>query len=370
MRLEQKKQVAMGTALMLAVLLALSCEDSDVTVPDGSTITLVANPASVQIDQEGGETEGSSSIVAQVLDSNNIPLEDVPLFFTTTAGTLTSGGQPTDTDDVGVATDTLTLKLNGDPNTVTVKVKGTGLEATIEITKVVNTGAVDPVAKIVATPATGQRTGLPFSFDGKDSTKDPNVELTCFDWKITSSKKVFVGGTSGCATCSTPGSPTCKNSCVTRTPTPEILTLTIGEEGDETLDQDLAVVLRVSDEPAIVDDCNNASTPDPSLFGPFPATLNYQLRCDATDPFVEAGPNQAESLSANGGVVTVTLVATASDPEDPHLDYVWDCGNGDGGSGQTVTCQYTVVDQYTATVIVTNDCGRVKSDSLVVTVSS
>jgi len=368
MRLEQRKRIAVGAALMLAVVFVLSCEDSNVTVPDGSTITLVANPASVQIDQEGGETEGSSTIVAQVLDSNNIPLEDVPLFFTTTAGSLASGGQPLDTDDVGVATDTLTLKLNGDPNSVTVKVKGTGLEATIDVTKVVNIGAVDPVAKIVANPATGQRTGLPFTLDGSTSTKDPNTELTCFEWKISSSVKVFVGGTSGCAVCATPGSATCKDSCVERGPSPkDVLQLKIGNVGDENLDQDLSVVLRVSDEPSIV--CNNTTPPNDTLFGPFPATLNYQLRCDSTDPFVDAGPNQAKSLATSGGVVTVTLQATASDPEDPQLDYIWECGNGQGSATQTVTCQYTVVDQFTATVTVTNDCGRVKSDSLIVTVS-
>jgi len=84
------------------------------------------------------------------------------------------------------------------------------------------------------------------------------------------------------------------------------------------------------------------------------------------DPVVDAGSDRSGSLGQSGGVVSLILHATASDPEDPYLDFIWNCGNGSGGTGPSVTCTYTTLGDFLATVAVTNDCGRTAVDSLIV----
>ncbi len=377
--------------LVILALMAASCEDSDISAPEGSVITLTAS-GPIFIDQTKGQTQGSTTVIAQLVDSTGLPVDDIPLFFTTTSGLMAStsnvcgsGGACTDgnpclsnadcpdlpdvveTNENGIATDVLTMRLLEDQSTATVVVKGTSLEASVAITKTVYLGT-DPVAHIVATPAVGQRTGLPFSFDGSSSTTDPNLDVECFEWEIASSLDVFDPFAAGCAPCAVPGTALCSDSCTDRGKAKNILSLKIGSVGDSTLDQDLLVVLRVSDDPTIV--CTNSAPADPGKFGPFPATLSYTIRCDTTPPTVNAGGNQSGSLSASGGVVSLGFSASASDPEDTQLDFLWDCGNGTGGTQQSVTCSYTNQGVFTATVTVTNDCGIQAQDSLVVTINT
>lgn len=374
------------------MLVTAGCEDSDVTAPSGSTVTLIAQPASVFIDQTQGQLEGSTLLVAQVTDANGLPLADIPVFFTTTTGLLASitnrciSGACTltadlcandaqcpaadtpsiKTDNSGIATDTLTLRLFEDDDMATVTVKGTNLEQRVEIAKNVNTGPIDAVPNIVPTPTGGQRTGLPFTFDGTTSTHDPQVEIECYNWELFSSKKVFDANSSGCVECPVPGSVLCSQSCESRSTNNGILALSIGQVGDSSLDQDIAVILRVSDDPSIV--CQNGMPVDEDLFSPVQDTLIYPIRCDVTAPFVEAGGNQGGSLSANGGTVSLSLTAIASDLEDTVLAYSWQCGNGQGAASQTVVCNYTSQGTFQATVTVTNDCGLTSQDSLVVSI--
>ena len=59
--------VATGAILLALAVLTVGCEDSDVTAPNGSTMILLASPASVFIDQDAGDTFGQTSIIAQVV---------------------------------------------------------------------------------------------------------------------------------------------------------------------------------------------------------------------------------------------------------------------------------------------------------------
>jgi hypothetical protein len=276
-----------------------------------------------------------------------------------------------ETDSNGIATDILTLRLIEDPDSVVVTVKGSTLLTNHTVTKTVNLGPADPVASIVSDPPLGQRTGLPFQLDGTASTFDPQVNPECYDWSILSNKAVFdAAAGAGCVTCNLLIPSSCRTQCTDRGPALSILTLAIGTVGAADLDQDLAVTLRVSDDPSIV--CNNTQPVDESKFSQFSDTESYLIRCDLTDPLVEAGPDRFESLSANNGTVELTLTATASDPEDTELHYNWDCGNGQGQQGDglsTVTCTYTTEGTNTATVTVQNDCGRAAQDSLIVQIN-
>jgi hypothetical protein len=368
-----------GVAVLLLLALVPACESTDVTAPANSTIILQAVPASVLINQDAGETQGSTQIYALILDKGGQPLKDIPVIFTSTAGRLDSenfcnisnectrtGAACTDdtdcpppstpavkTNDEGVAIDRLTLRLFQDTAaTADVTATTSVISQKVTVTKIVALGPVDPVAVITANPASGQRTGLPFSFDGSSSTFDPQVELTCFEWVITSNLD-WTGGE-------------CIGLCVGKTQTirgPDKASITLHVDEDQV---DLSAQLRVSDVDNVV--CNNVTTPSSNDFSK-PKTISYQIRCDLTDPVVDAGPNQFASLAAHNGEVPITLTATASDPESGPMDYQWDCGNGEGGSQQSVVCTYTSEGIYTAKVIVTNDCGRASQDGLNVNIN-
>jgi hypothetical protein len=358
--------------------------------PGGGVLTLIASPASVVIDVEAGETEGTTTLIAQALHASGLPVGEIPVFFTSTGGLLgsvhnvcdaagqcTRSGGPCSNDDdcpvlppeavetnaSGIATDSLTLRLIEDPDEVVVTAQALGATASTTVQKIV-TGPANPVAVISATPSGGQLTGLPFLLDGSGSTFDPEVDgITCYDWSIVSSNAPFEPGDS-CVPCSGAG---CTAACSTRSAVDPIVVLTIGQQGNPDLDQDLTVTLRVSDDPSIVDECTDSGMPDDNKFSASVDTISYLIRCDLTDPMVDAGPDVFASLGGEGQV-PVALSAVAFDPEDPDLDYVWNCGNGTGGTEQTVTCVYETAGVFAASVTVENDCGLTSEDSLVVTI--
>ena len=79
----------------------------------GINILVTANPATV------GPPDFTSNIVATVFDNSNNPLSDVPLVFSTNAGALASQGSILRTNQLGQASDRLTLE-NEQSATVTV----------------------------------------------------------------------------------------------------------------------------------------------------------------------------------------------------------------------------------------------------------
>ena len=347
--------------LVFAIVLAAGCEDTDITAPADSTITLVASPAAISINQEIGETRGSATIVAQLLSSSGIPQSGVPLFFTANGGLLgstnnqcvaghcvTTGGPcvadsncpfitPTsiETDANGLADDILTLRLSEDPISVDVTVQSTVSTTTISVGTNVSAG---PQAQITASPADGARTGQPITFA---ATTQAGVVTTCFEW--------FIRG----------------NSIETIYRTTPTLSKEYGQQFSRLEEQDLSITLRASGQ---------SGPCGPSLpFSQLEDSITYLIRCDFTDPTVEAGPNLTRSLANDQNVdgdVVVALSATAFDDEDPVLTYQWDCDTADSPpAGASATCSYNTEGTFAPKVTVTNQCGRFVEDSLTVQIN-
>jgi len=381
----------LATCLLLAALaLAMAaCEDTDVTAPEGSTMTLIATPGAVLIDQDRGETEGSTLLVAQVVDAGGLPVDGVPIFFSTDGGLLgtvdnqclptnqcslstdacaVDGDCPAVTPQVlrtnsdGVVSDILTLRLFGDPSSVTVTAHGTTLSASATVSKTVNVGPADPVANISVSPANGQRSGLPFALDGTGSTFDPQVEPTCYEWLITEE----TGATQ-----------------IIRGPLASVVPgLVIGDRDDPNDEQDITIQLRVSDEPTILCSTNPSIPADDNDFSFQADVVSYQIRCDFTAPLVNPIGDIQRSINGdgNGQSVSVTLTANAYDPEsvdDPTnpvpegLIYTWACGNAtnDVFTGSTVSCLYTTIGEKSPEVTVRNRCLLSTRRGLTVTVT-
>ena len=70
--------------LAFGVALTASCRGSDQVAPEGSTITLAANPATIVL--VGGS--GSSDVVATVYSAAGVPQEDQDVRFSSSAGSL------------------------------------------------------------------------------------------------------------------------------------------------------------------------------------------------------------------------------------------------------------------------------------------
>lgn len=98
----------------------LACQKTDVIAPDGATISLTANPATIIL--AGGIQDPSKpvTIIATVSNSIGVPLSGQDVRFTTTAGALTpQAGTPIETDSFGNATSI--LREAQQPPTITAK---------------------------------------------------------------------------------------------------------------------------------------------------------------------------------------------------------------------------------------------------------
>jgi hypothetical protein len=88
MRIKMKKTIAAAAVLLALLAMTIACEETDVTAPAGSIITLDATPPTVYIDQAADEEQGQTDLVAQIIDAGGLPVSDVPLVFTTDGGLL------------------------------------------------------------------------------------------------------------------------------------------------------------------------------------------------------------------------------------------------------------------------------------------
>ena len=96
----------------------------------GINILVTANPATV------GPPDFTSNILATVFDNDNNPLSNVPLVFSTSAGALASNGSILRTNELGQASDRLTLEneqsatvtaTSGTVNATTTVTRGTSI---------------------------------------------------------------------------------------------------------------------------------------------------------------------------------------------------------------------------------------------------
>ena len=104
--------------LACGVALIASCRGADQVAPEGSTITLAANPATIVIATQGGS--GSADVVATVYSAAGVPQEDQDVRFSSTAGSLftpppdnqPAANIPIRTDNLGNAHVVLTTTVN------------------------------------------------------------------------------------------------------------------------------------------------------------------------------------------------------------------------------------------------------------------
>ena len=115
-------------AVFLVAGLVLSCQSSDVIAPDGSTISLNANPAVIVL--SGGVQSSPVTLIATVSNSMGVPLPGQDVRFTTSSGVLTpTGGLPVRSDEFGNATSILT----GANTTANITAKSGKATATLQI---------------------------------------------------------------------------------------------------------------------------------------------------------------------------------------------------------------------------------------------
>jgi hypothetical protein len=321
----------------------------------------------------------------------------VSIFFSTTGGSLASAtnscqggtcsltsdacatdadcpvtaGRAVPTNGNGAAEDFLTLGV-ADPTSVTVTAFSATLSNSVNVDRT-TVGINQPPTAIaypnppgfdgecnLASPLCEQQVGSPVLFDGTDSF-DPDSQITCYQWEITSS--VFAS-----------------NEIVQGVGVSSFNRI-------YTQEQAMTVLLRVSDDVAATAACNSPTPAASSLFQSS-ASFLYDIVCANDPPVADAGSNIATNLPVTGPPAFVTLDGSLSSDPDGLIDqYTWTCGSGnppvvDPSNPARVTCQYDGVGTFTATLNVldngtgvidpgtgTWECQRGSTDTTQVTVN-
>jgi hypothetical protein len=359
-----KNIVAVGAAgIVAALLLVVGCDDPGVTAPSDGTILITANPGTVIINQDEGEESGQTSILAQVYDASNYPVQDANVIFVTTGGTMASAGEPGSdpqalvTDINGVVTDTLTLTV-ADDNSVTVSAKSGTLISDVVVTKTLNTGDIAPVAVADVDPPIEQTQGAEVAFIGSGSF-DADGEIWCYQWEVTNNDPllppvIFFNDTA----------------------TTEIYTL-----GATQTQKFVNAILRVSDDPDLAAECGSRDPVlDPSRFRGTASVTNYRIACDTAGPnavisgsnprTARLAPDSATNDCPDGvaSCAIVELRGDASTSTSGIQSYEWDCGNGTSQSGPIVECIYNTIDEFDVTLTVQNNCNQVDNAAIKVNV--
>jgi len=340
-----KRMLAAVVAIGLVAIGSYGCESTELTADPDGELKLSANPTAIIIDTSVGETDGQSSVLAQVLDSAGFAMEDVAVTFLASGGALGSSSSgspvPVRTNANGVAIDVLTLDLQ-DPATVDVTAASGALSQSVTITKTVSAGNTPPSAVMSAEPSVAQVKGRQVTFDGRASN-DPDGAITCYQWTIDSN----LNGSDE----------------VVQGPTESVVTRTYGTE------QRMTITLRVSDDDdAATTFCAPGAAPAAaSRFSPdVDFVSGYEIACAIVPPVAMAGADRI--VSAGGGTVNVTLVGTATERDAAIASYSWDCANGAlPQAGEQVTCAYMNLNApnsttYSAELRVTDVCGLVGTD--------
>ncbi len=146
-------------------LVAAGCDDSDTIAPEGSTITLNANPGQVIL--VGGVQDNNPIIIrATVSNSIGVPLPGQDVRFNTNSGNLSLGvTQPVTTDDFGIAATELSLATTGPT------VSATSGKATASITI---TSANGQVTQIILNAVPSVLSACPATFDLTATALDGN----------------------------------------------------------------------------------------------------------------------------------------------------------------------------------------------------
>ncbi|OGF67064.1 MAG: hypothetical protein A2Y62_12590 [Candidatus Fischerbacteria bacterium RBG_13_37_8] len=160
-----------GTATITASSGAAEAATADVTVgyPEIGTLELLAEPA---ILPKGG---GTSTITARILDPTGAPLSNLPVIFSTTAGTLESDGKPRYTSSIGIVKDKLTTITEA-------TVYAISGAATQQITVPVGQMSEPPTASFTISPNPAYA-GQKVYFDATAS-QDPDGYIKKYEWSF------------------------------------------------------------------------------------------------------------------------------------------------------------------------------------------
>ncbi len=389
-----------AAALLLLVLMVASigCEDSVLTAPTDATIVMAANPGTVVIDPNNGETEGSTTIVAQVFDANGNPLSGVAVLFSTSGGSLASAGTTVSTNASGIATDTLTVTTNSPQESIVAAQSSSVSQGVSVFRDVVGVNEIPRASffTIPAAPANGtgeQLAGETVIFDGSISV-DPDGAIECYQWDINSNLGTCLSTTNQrCTTdADCPGSDTCGG----RTVSDEILQGTgLDSFGRDYFDeQALTVILRVSDDPAIGAACGETAPPiSPGSFNGTSFSAPFNITCNNQAPVANAG---ADPPAFPAGTAVVQLDARGSsdvETDRSNLVFEWSCNTGFGPPGgndisgaapansvvqcfipagvsdTTFTPEVRVTDQGTGVISGgTFECQKTSSDTVTITI--
>lgn len=344
-----KQTIRLLSYAAFAGVLAMSigCDESDPTAATDWTILVRANPGTVNIDPNLGQTEGTTEVQASLFDAEGIPQPDIAITFTTTDGVLESGGAPRKTDAYGIARDVLTL-IESSAETVEVTASSSSLAERVQIKKTVGALNEDPQAAVIGIPkfdvqGADARPEFPVTFDGSLSTDADDDPITLYRWEITSTN----------ADTDKPNPIVIEDPAFSSIEFPGAFPAFHKE-------QDLTVVLRVSDQPVV--------SGQPAVFSPKVFTDQYQIRFCAgvvnqAPVAIISGPDTIIQSGLPGQNVNIQLDGTlSSDPEGyPLASYNWACGNGatpqlSNPPGKAV-CTYKVESAtvtYTATLVVSD----------------
>jgi hypothetical protein len=322
--------VLSGLVLVALLVLAAGCEDSDLTISGDGAILLTANPGTVTIDPNQGETEGTSTLIASVFDSAGNPMANISVLFSATGGTLASGSVHVKTNQSGLAFDTLTL-TTADPPSIEVKAQSSlVVTQPLTITLQVMEDNQPPEAVIIDVPAGEQEVGKIVTFDGSLSADPDGDIITCYQWTIDSTFNARDEVVQG------PGA-----SALQRT---------------YNVEQDMSVILRVSDRGDTGSMCGANDPPAPEdMFSGLAEPLAYTITCANTPPVADAGPDQTVPITSPNVFLDG---CNSTDEENPFdLDqYDWNCGNGSQpivlSPPCQVYCQYRMVGSYVARLTV------------------
>ena len=339
-----------AAALAAAAIVLPGCEDSPLSAGKDFKITVIAQPGSVVIDPTQNIDQGTSTILATVLNADSVPQQGITVYFSSTGGTLAAGTHGVKTNGAGIATDLLTVTSN-DPASITVTASSASISETTTVTKTTVAGNRPPSALIVASPQNGQSAGNAVVFDGSGSSDpDQGQFITMYKWVITSTNPDTAG----------PGGAAKPNPIIAEGPGVSGVSIPNDTMTAFRNAQDLTVTLLVTDDPT----APAAFAANEPVAYRAQQTINYAITgCSNTAPTAVIAGGATQQIFGGAGTIAAFNAdgSLSSDAETPIETYTWNCGNGSspqaGTTPSRAVCSYLVdgvARTYTVTLVVTD----------------
>jgi hypothetical protein len=341
------------TLILLAGLLALGgCESSSSTSKSvlagtESGITLTADPDEVMIDltdpntptdPDTGKAYGDTALTAMVVDPEGQPEVGVEVVFSSTAGDLTSEGNPVTTDDTGKAEDSLRV-FEDDPEEIDVSAAVDDRIETITVTKTLIEPNSPPVADAGEdqTIECASETGARVTLDGSgstdpDSSEGTNDDIVLFEWFVNygSAEEMKLGEGETLEVELPVGS--------------HVVTLKVTDSEDETDTDDVSIVIQDTTPPTI------SLRMDPSVLWPpnhrmvdVTAMVDARDACgETTITLLSVTSNEPENANGDGNTEPDIMGA---EPGSDDVVFQLRAERAGGGSGRVYTVKYKATDE-------------------------